>query len=368
MQAVPPGRRRVLQLAVGIALAGHSGLARAAPRRANTPLAGTTLAVTAPPPREGASIMVAGPDGGELERWGRMLAPVLARSMSLGAAHVSSTGGVDGVTGANQFDARAAPDGSTLLLVPGAAALAWLTGDPRAQFDAAHWVPVMAGVTPGIVAGRVGSNALARGSGVRIAAASPAGPDMAALLGIELLGATPIPAFGLTDATAARDAFLRREVDLVFLHGRQVPERLAELRVAGAQPLFALGAVGEAGSLERDPLFPDVPNVPELYAALRGSRPAGLLYDAWTAAAAGARLDFGLVLPRLTPAAMVALWRRAGTRAASAPELQVVAAAASVRPLAGAEATASTTEVAAEAPALLELRRWLATRFNWRAG
>ena len=370
MQAVPPGRRRVLQLAAGLALASQAGFARAAPRHANTALAGTTLAGTAPPPRAGASIMVAGPDGGELERWGRVLAPVLARFMSPGGAtHVSSTGGVDGVTGANQFDARAAPDGSTLLLVPGAAALAWLAGDPRAQFDAAHWVPVMAGVTPGVVAGRVGTNALARGNGVRIGAASPAGPDMAALLGIELLGARPIPSFGLTDAAAARDAFLRREVDLVFLHGRQVAERLADLRAAGAQPLFALGAVGETGSPERDPLFPDVPNLPELYTAQRGSRPAGMLYrcldGGGSRSAARFRPGAATAYPGRDGGAVAAgrhtcRWD-AGTAGGSGGGLGPAAGR-------GRGPPPSTTEVAADAPALLELRRWLATRFNWRAG
>ena len=44
-------------------------------------------------------------------------------------------GSADGVTGANQFEARGAPDGQTVLLVPGQAAVAWMVGDPRAQFD-----------------------------------------------------------------------------------------------------------------------------------------------------------------------------------------------------------------------------------------
>jgi hypothetical protein len=36
-----------------------------------------------------------------------------------------------------------------------------------------------------------------------------------------------------------------------------------------------------------------------------------------------------------------------------------------VRPLGGPAATASTAAAAAHSTALLELRRWLASRFNW---
>ena len=64
----------------------------------------------------------------------------------------------------------------------------------------------------------------------------------------------------------------------------------------------------------RDPAFPDVPHLAELYATRSGRPPAGPLYDAWRASAAAAQLEFGLVLPQLTPAAMVSLWRNAGTR------------------------------------------------------
>jgi hypothetical protein len=76
-------------------------------------------------------------------------------------------------------------------------------------------------------------------------------------------------------------------------------------------------------------------------------------------------LEFALVLPQLTTAAMVSLWRRAGTEATSATSVQTVAAALGVRPLAGPSATAITMAAAADGSALLDLRRWLATRFNW---
>src|SRR6185312_12812239 len=136
----------------------------------------------------------------------------------------------------------------------------------------------------------------------------------------------------------------------------------------GVRPLFSLGAFDAEGSPARDPLFPDLPRMTEVYGRLHHAPPAGRLYDAYAAAAAAARLDFGVMLPQLTPAAIVALWRRAGAQAAGSPELQAAADAASVRPVSGAGAAASTGAVATDAGTLLELRHWLASRFNWRPG
>ncbi len=343
-----PDRRRALQF-----LASLPALA----------VAGEATATPGPFPQE-VSILVAGPDQGELNAWSRLITPLLARFLPQGApVRVVRAGGADGVTGANQFDTRVVPDGGTVLLVPGTAALAWLAGDPRARFDAGHWVPVMAGITPAIVAGRPGFGW--PGQGARVAAAGPSGPEMSALLALDLIGANPVPVFGLMEPATVRDAFARREVDLVFVSGRNVPDRLAALAELGAKPLFSLRPPDPDGRPTRDALFSGLPDLAELHAGARRNGPEGRLYDAWVAAASAARLDFGLVLPQLTPAARVALWRRAGAQAIVAPELQSVAAAAAVRPLAGQGAATSTAAVAADPDAILELRRWLGARFNW---
>ena len=97
-----------------------------------------------------------------------------------------------------------------------------------------------------------------------------------------------------------------------------------------------------------------------------GRLPNDPLCDAWSAAAAAAQLEFGLVLPQLTPAAMVALWRRAGIDAVASLGVQATAATVDVRPLGGPAATANTAALAANVAALQELRHWLAGRFDWR--
>jgi hypothetical protein len=358
------GRRAVVASLASLPLLGRAGAAMAAQSRLR--LIPSAAAQPAPAFPDGVTILVAGPEGGHTFDWTRVIGPALSRALPPETpVRMTASGGADGVTGANQFDVRSAPDGQTVLLVPGMAALAWLVGDPRAQFDAGHWVPVLAGATPGVVVARVGPSGFGPGAKPRIAASAPGGAELPALLGIDLLGATVVPVFGLSEPGRAAEALQRGAVDAVFVRGRKVPEQVSELAEVGGEPVFTLGARDAAGALVRDPLFPDLPNLVELRAGLGGAPLSGPLFDAWCAAATACQLDFGLVLPQLTPAAMVALWRRAGTQAAAASDVQAAAAALSVRPLGSPAATAS---IAADAPALLALRRWLATRFNWHAG
>jgi hypothetical protein len=327
----------------------------------------TTAAVAAVPFPEGATILVAGPDGGRLGRWGDAVATALDETLPPGTkVRTTCTGGVDGVTGANQFEARVPPDGATVLLAPGAAALDWLVGDPRAHFDAEHWVPVMAGVTSGILMAHADAASLGAGGIVRVAASGPVGPQLPALLGLELLGARVTPVFGPMEQEEITAAFAAGKVDAVLTWGQNVPRQVAALQEAGGTALFGLGVSDADGLHGRDPAFPDVPTLGELYVTLHGIQPPGLRYDAWCAAAAATRLDFGLVLPRLTSAAMVALWRRAAGRAAGQPGVQNLANTFAVQPLEGVAAAAAMSGVAADSAVLLELRGWLATRFNWR--
>jgi hypothetical protein len=354
-------RRRCLAL-----LAGLPVLARARPALAwpeSSALAAPLPAQPANPGLpfpDGATIIVAGPDGGLLDRWAQAVRPALMQALPPGTQlRLRPAGGADGVTGANQFDARTAPDGLTLLMAPGEAALASLAGDPRAKFEVGHWVPVMAGTTDAVIAGRAG--ALAPGGRVRIPAGSAGGEELPALLALELLGLRAQPRAAIPDG-ALPAAFANHAVDVVFLHGHNVADQLAAVVAAGARPLLAFGTTDGTGAPVRPAAFPDLPLLSQLSPQVTGSP----LYPAWQSAAAATQLEFGIMLPQLTPAGMVALWRRAGTDAAASPAVEALGKSFDVRLLGGSAATPIAAAMMAPQPAVLELRRWLAGRFNWR--
>src|SRR3954469_3731213 len=115
-----PGRRRLLAMLTALP-AMRAGAASAAPQQA-----------VAAPFVESPRILVAGPSDGTLNRWADALLPALEQSLPPDTSiRRVEVGSADGVTGANQFEARGAPDGMTVLLAPGQAAIAWMVGDPR---------------------------------------------------------------------------------------------------------------------------------------------------------------------------------------------------------------------------------------------
>jgi hypothetical protein len=308
-------------------------------------------------------LVVGGPGGGAVDSWADCLAPLLGPALSPGVSvQKEVVGGVDGVTAANQFEAWAVPDGSTALLLPGRAAMAWLAGDPRARFDAARWVPALAASAPCIAIRRAGSPPLQPGARLRVAVSSPEGLELPALLAMDMLGVQIQPVMGLT-RTAAVAGLMRQQVDVVCLSGRHVSETVLTLTAAGASPLFSLGLVDETGRRPRDPDFPEVPDVTELL----GDRTVDEhLLAGWRATAAAAELEMALVLPQLTPAAMVALWRRACTQAVASATVQSVTSEEGLRALTSPAATATTAAVVADTSGLLALRSWLASRLDYR--
>lgn len=315
-----PGRRRAM---IGLAAL------------AATP----ALGAVEPALPDGALLLVAGPPGGRVDRWADALTPPLGRVLPSGTALTrQNVGGADGVTGANKFEALAVPDGATALLVPGSAALSWLAGDSRVQFDAARWVPVWAGNTGAVVVSKV---RLTPGRPIRLAAPGLIGPELAGLLALDLMGVGAVP---VAPAVTLAEVLARPDIDAVFLAGGGL-RSTAPLQAAGMQPVLGFGETPFPGLLTASEAVANAE--PGLAAALR-------------AVTAAALMDVALVLPQLSPASAVALWRRGCATLAQAQSVQTEAARTGTRP------TAAPLTIAADVPTLLDLRRWLAARHGWR--
>jgi hypothetical protein len=367
----PPGssptRRALLGAALGAAVARRAARAETP---VTDPMAGENEA-TAPAGDAGrgarllaASVIVGGPPDGEAGSLAHLLAPLLGPAL-LGSAPlgVQPTGGIDGVTAANAFETRASPDGSTALMVPGTASLAWLAGDPRVHFDAGLWVPALAATAPVVLVGR---RAPRPGEPFRLAGAGPVGREMPALLALELLHASVEPRFDIRLAAEAEAAVREGAADAIVIGGRDVPARLAALAAGGIAPIFALGGLPDAlGQPARDPAIAHVETFDAYAERVGGARPAGPLLPGYRAAAAAARLDTALVLPQLASAGIVALWRAACDEAADTPELRDMSAREAVMPLSAPGCVAAVAATVAGETAQLDLHRFLAERYGW---
>ncbi|MDT7951949.1 MAG: hypothetical protein RQ966_10645 [Acetobacteraceae bacterium] len=295
------------------------------------------------------SLLVAGPAGSQVDHWADVIAPPLGREL-LGSGKLSlqNVGGADGVTGINQFQARTNPDGATALLLPGTALLAWLVGDTRAQFDAGTWAPLWGGITGAIVASRA---PLVPGRSVRLAVRSVAGPELEALLALELMGIEAVPAPARPD-----NALARADVDAVYLRGAALRDSQALLS-QGWRPAFALSRARNGG-------FANVPLASELFGGLPPSDTN--LLPAYRAVAAASALEVALVLPLVAPATVLAWWRRGCNSLDDTASVRDAAAAAIVHQADAGQVAAQLASVTLETSAMLSLRRWLADRYNFR--
>jgi len=313
------------------------GLATLAATPAHALAAGTTTY----------GILVAGPIGSRTDRWADILVPAFGRGLaSKGTLLRENTGGIDGVTGANQFDARVEPDGTTAMLVPGAAVLSWLVGERRARFEPARWVPLWAGLGGVMLFSRTLPKA---GRPFTVVASSPAGPELGVLLALDILG--------IEVRLAGPDTY-----DGAVLVGPSSTMTATLAAQAGLQPIMSFGALTAQGTIGRDPDHPGVPTVSEL---TRERAPKEIL-AALQSAIMTTQLDVGLVLPAMTSGASVAVWRRACAAMTTDPTMQRDAARMGVRQPPPDLVAACTSGIVGNSETLLTLRRWLATRYDWR--
>ena len=331
MTTVCATRRGVLGAALALA-AGKPGLA----------------AATGVP--EAATLLVPGPEDGPAARFAQGAATGLARGLVQAAAlRVSVLGGPEGITAANRFAASAAPNGQLLLLLTGAAAQAQLIGEGRARYEPRHWPAVAGSMMPVLVAGR---GAPGDTQPLRLALPAPAAPEAAALLALDLIGRSATPVF-LPPGMAPDAAITAGIADAVVLGGPAPDARATSL---GLSPWF----VFDDETAARDPALPEVP----AFGALLPDPGQAELVAGLRAAGAALRVRGLLVLPALTSADSVALWRGAAQRwAEDTPEPVETGA----RNLAGKEAADALATLCPPAEAQLAYRAWLRRRLNWEA-
>lgn len=329
----PPATRRTL---LGLAVAAVGTGAR--PVRAATPVP------------EAVTLMAPGPDEGPAAGFATRAARGLARGLVQAAAvRVSILGGPDGITAANRFAASSAAEDRLLLVLPGLAAQALLVGDSRARFEPRHWPAVAASVLPAVVVGRGG---LAETQTVRLALPGPAAPEAAALLALDLLGRPATPVF-VSSGVAPEAAVAAGAADAVVATGRALAARVVAL---GLTPWFTL----DGQSATREPGLGDVPAIGELLP----DSPRADLITAMRAAGAGLRVRGVVVLPALTSADAVAMWRTAARRWADEEPDTVEPGS---RRLSPEEASDALATLCPPQDAALAYRDWLLRRLAFQA-
>lgn len=270
--------------------------------------------------------------GGGSDVWARFFAPSLGEQLpGKPTVVVKNVPGGGSITGTNQFQARARPDGLTILGTSGSTQFPYLLDDPRVKYQYKDWTTVLASPTGGVVyvnpdlgvKGAADIGAL-KGKEMKYGSQGATSLDLVPLLAFELLQLNVKPVFGMKGRGEGRLAFERGEAVIDYQTSSAYLRNVAPLVKSGkAIPLFSWGVLDDKGAFVRDPTFPDLPHFIEAYEMAYGRKPAGIAFEAFKAFnTAGFAVQKGVFLPKGTPADIVAAYVKAFDAVVTAPGFQ----------------------------------------------
>lgn len=308
------------------------------------------------------TLIVAG--SGSPARWAPVLSAALSDSLAGGRpVTLRPAAGWDGVTGANAFDALSNPS-ETGLLTTGSAIVTALAGSSRVHFDYRRWLPVFLTVSAPVVIGRSElqlAGCPSPGNRVlRVAVSAPTGPELPALLGLNLLGQRSVPVSGIASSADSLAALRSGAADVIQVSENALPpDLLRTLEQEGFRSLFTLAGPGES-------TFPELSGY---FTARRGCRLTHPLWPAWRSLSLAAGIRTALVLPMLTPPARAALWRHAADLTAVRPDVVAMAKETGSKVLTDADVLTTWQNLTPKLTDILALRRWLSDETaRWRTG
>jgi len=267
--------------------------------------------------------------GGGSNRWARFYVPWLQKALPGNPiVAIKNMPGASSTKGTNYFARRGTKDGLSILGTSGSTQFPFLLDDKRVQYDYADWEVILATPVGGIV--YVNSSLGVKSAAdlkklqkvkLKFGSQGPTSLDLVPLLAFDILGLNVKPVFGMKGRGPARLAFERGEVRIDYQTTPAFIKRVTPLVKKGdAVPLFTWGMLDEKGNLTRDPTFPNLPHLGEVYEMTHGKKPRGPGWNAWKAFfAAGFPAQKMIFVKKGTPKHIVAAWRKAAADAIKLP-------------------------------------------------
>jgi len=256
-------------LAVGVSVLGGDLLNPAA-STADGDYAGETV-----------TMMIPLAEGGGTDTWARFIGSALTEEVpgSPGLAPENDDGG-EGILGTNHFMTSAKPDGTEVLVSTASTVVPYLLNVPAVNYDFSKLRPILANGTGAVVYARSKAGVdgvedlIDRDKPLIFGGIAATGLDLTTLLAFDLLSADIDSTFGFEGRGPVNLALQRGEVDIDYQTTSSYGPAVEPMVEDGtAVPLFSLGQVNEAGEIVRDPNFPDIPTVVEVYEELYGEQP-----------------------------------------------------------------------------------------------
>jgi tripartite-type tricarboxylate transporter receptor subunit TctC len=227
--------------------------------------------------------------GGGTDTFGRFIASYIGNHTE-GEPNIQVVNipGGGSVNGANEFVKVRKHDGYTALLTSGSTHLPYLLGEQAVQYDLKKMKPLLAAPQGGAVYASPSTgiaspkDILNAEEPLIYAGISATGNDLVTLLSFKLLGADVKSILGYEGRGPSRVAFEQGESNIdyqtVSAYYKNVEPLIGEGK---AVPLYSFGMLDANGDVIRDPAFPDLPTVKEVYKEIHGKDPSGMEWEAY---------------------------------------------------------------------------------------
>jgi len=284
---------------------------------------------------ETVEMMIPLAEGGGTDTWARFVGAELTEAVpgSPGLAPVNDDGG-EGILGTNHFMTSAKSDGTEVLVSTASTVVPYLLELPAVRYDFTELRPILANGTGAVVYARTGAGVrgiedlVDRDKPLVFGGIAATSLDLTTLLAFDLLSADVDATFGFEGRGPVNLALQRGEVDIDYQTTTSYGPAVEPLVEDGtAVPLFSLGQVDDAGEIVRDPNFPDLPTVVEVYEQLHGEQPDPEALETYRAILALTyTYQKALWVPEDTPDEALELLRSTAEDMGADPEFQKSAA------------------------------------------
>ena len=231
-------------------------------------------------------------EGGSGDFWGRFFANGIVDFLEGDVrSQAENVPGAGSIIGTNQFFRKDGSEGTQVLFAASSTTVAWMLEQGEIDFDLAEAYPILG--IPGNTISHVRSDSGyttmqeildAPDGALLFGGRTPeTGADVIVYVGHEVLGLTRKirPVFGYENLGAIQLAMDQGEVQFSSRNTDSMVACCTEALADGTfLNLFTAGIPDASGELVRDPIFPDVPTLGEVYEELYGVAPSG---DAWEA-------------------------------------------------------------------------------------
>lgn len=198
--------------------------------------------------------------------------------------------GAAGIQGSNAWATNSRDDGTQVLYTSGSNNFYYLYHDKRIRYDYADMIPAVGVPTgrPIVVSKKIAQMDLKtladQKKPIVFSALDALGMDSLDLIAWHILGIDVKVVFGYEGSGQMQTAFEQGEVDSLALTTASYQKgSIADMLKSGEAVGFLSNGQVKDGKIVRDPAFPDVPTLPELYEKIYGKAPSGPAFEAYKA-------------------------------------------------------------------------------------